>query len=166
MSQLMIFLDDGGVMNDTSKRTVQWQRLVSEFFVSQLGGIPEAWIEANRMVFDRLLEPEHWRSRILSASDYASFNQAYQLDWLQGMCEVVGIAAPPEDECVELVRRAEAYIIPRVRAALPGLWMRFAPCTVRGTGCIPLLGNRPPIWVATSKGWRCVIVLVVFTVQT
>jgi HAD superfamily hydrolase (TIGR01509 family) len=117
----VVFLDDGGVMNDSHLRALQWQRLVSAFFVPRLGGTPEAWIEANHRVIERLLGLENWRMRIQSASDYASFDHAYQLDWLRGMCEVVDIEAPPEEECVELARRAGAYIIPRVRAAFPGV---------------------------------------------
>ncbi len=120
MSQLMIFLDDGGVMNDNSQRALQWQRLVSEFFVPLLGGTTEAWIEANRVVADRLFHPDNWHMRIQTFSDYASFDYFYQVDWLSGMCELVGIPTPPEEEAVELARRAVAYITSRVHAALPG----------------------------------------------
>ncbi|MBV9229549.1 MAG: HAD-IA family hydrolase [Chloroflexi bacterium] len=119
-ARLVVFLDDGGVMNDNRKRISQWEWLVSEFFVPLLGGTPEAWIEANHLVVQRMLEPENWRARLQAAADYASFQYSDNLDWLRGMCEVVGIAAPAEEECVELVRRASASIIPRVRAAFPG----------------------------------------------
>ena len=37
-TRLMVFLDDGGVMNDNNERGLQWQRLVSEYFVPLLGG--------------------------------------------------------------------------------------------------------------------------------
>jgi HAD superfamily hydrolase (TIGR01509 family) len=120
MSRLVVFLDDGGVMNDNSQRATQWRRLVSEFFVPRLGGTSEIWIEANRLVIDRLLDPENWHMRLQEAANYASFDYTYQFDWLRGMCELVGVPAPPEEECVELARRAVAYIIPRVQAAFPG----------------------------------------------
>src|SRR5689334_9804797 len=94
MGRFMIFLDDGGVMNDNRKRGPQWQYLVSEFFVPLLGGTPEAWMEANRSVVNRLLEPVAWQTRLLSATDYKSFDRAYQLDWLRGMVELVGVVAP------------------------------------------------------------------------
>lgn len=38
MPRLVIFLDDGGVMNDPRVRRVQWSRQVAEFFVLKLGG--------------------------------------------------------------------------------------------------------------------------------
>lgn len=120
VSQLMIFLDDGGVMNDNSQRASQWQRLVSEFFVPLLGGTTEAWIEANRVATDRLFHPDNWRMRVQTFSDYASFDFSYQVDWLSGMCELVGIPTPPEEEAFELARRAVAYITSRVHAAFPG----------------------------------------------
>ncbi len=120
MSQLMVFLDDGGVMSDSSQRTVQWQRLVSEFFTPLLGGTPETWIEANRIVYDRLLDPDNWQIRIQAASDYTSFDYTYQLDWLGGMCQLLGIPTPPAEESVELAHRAAAYITCRVHAAYPG----------------------------------------------
>jgi len=120
MSRPTIFLDDGGVMNNNSLRASQWQRLVSEFFAPLLGGTPEAWIDANRVVVDRMLEPESWRRRIQSATDFASFDGADKYDWLAGMCELVGIPTSPEDEVIALARRAISFIIPRVHAAFPG----------------------------------------------
>jgi HAD superfamily hydrolase (TIGR01509 family) len=120
-ARLMIFLDDGGVMNDNSTRALQWQRLVSEFFVPRLGGPPDAWSRANRVVADRLFEPDAWRKRVRAAPDYSSFDRAYQVEWLRGMCELVGVGTPPEEECLHLARRAAAFITPRVRAAYPGV---------------------------------------------
>ncbi len=121
MSQLMVFLDDGGVMNDNRKRAPQWQRLVGEFFVPLLGGTSEAWSEANRIVATHIFDPDNWRRRVQAASDYASFDRTYQIDWLGGMCELVGIAIPSEEECFELAHRAIASIISQVRADFPGV---------------------------------------------
>jgi len=100
---------------------LQWQRLVSEFFVPLLGGPAEAWTHANRVVADRLFEPDAWRRRVRAAPDYQSFDRAYQVDWLRDMCEVVGVGTPPEEECLRLARRAAAFITRRVQAALPGV---------------------------------------------
>lgn len=120
MERLVIFLDDGGVMNDNEVRGPQWQRLVAEFFVPRLGGTPEAWPEANFVVINRLLETDDWNRRIASASDYDSFERAYHRDWLTWMCELVAVPAPPEEECVRLGREAEAWITRRVHSAYPG----------------------------------------------
>jgi len=41
----VVFLDDGGVLNDNDRRAVEWRRLLGEFFAPRLGGTPEAWGE-------------------------------------------------------------------------------------------------------------------------
>lgn len=108
-----IFLDDGGVMNDNQLRGGQWQRLVASFFAPRLGGAPERWMDANRVVAERLLGLEELNRRMEAATTYASFDAAYQLDWLRGMIELVGAAQPSDDECVALARQANRFITPR-----------------------------------------------------
>jgi hypothetical protein len=44
----VLFIDDGGVMNDNTRRTPQLRRLVGEYFAPRLGGEPAAWAEASR----------------------------------------------------------------------------------------------------------------------
>ncbi len=120
-AQLIIFLDDGGVMNDNNMCALQWQWLVGEYFVPLLGGSPEAWSRANRLVAGRLFALDAWRRRVRAASDYQSFDRDYQVDWLRSMCELMGIETPPDEECLPLARRAAAFITRRVRAAFPGV---------------------------------------------
>ncbi|HEY7348278.1 MAG TPA: HAD family hydrolase [Ktedonobacterales bacterium] len=121
MAHWAVFLDDGGVMNDSRLRGPQWRRLVAEFFAPRLGGAPEAWAEANSAFMDALLEPNAWRERLQSARDYQHFDRAYQLDWLKGMCALVGVEAPTDDECYELALQAAALITRQVRSAFPGV---------------------------------------------
>lgn len=58
MTQLTVFLDVGGVINDKDQQATQWQRLVGSSFVVLLGGSAEGWTRANRLVTERLLELE------------------------------------------------------------------------------------------------------------
>src|SRR6266700_615681 len=120
MPQLTIFLDDGGVISDNNLRASQWQRLVGEFFMPLLGGTSEAWKEANWIVSERLFQADAWDARLRAASDYQSFDYAYQFDWLSGMCEIIGLEIPPEEACVELAYRATVSITCQVSAAFPG----------------------------------------------
>jgi hypothetical protein len=53
----MVFIDDGGVMNDHNERGLQGQRQVGEYFVPLLGGQSDAWSRANRVGACRLFEP-------------------------------------------------------------------------------------------------------------
>lgn len=120
MTQWVVFLDDGGVMNDNRLRGSQWPPLVAEFFAPRLGGAHAAWAEANRAVINAMIEPAAWRERLQSAQDYQQFDRAYQLNWLKGMCARVGVAAPADDACYQLACQATARIIRRVHAAFPG----------------------------------------------
>ena len=117
----VILLDDGGVMNDTRRRGSQYRRLVGAFFAPRLGGASSAWAEANRLCIASIFEPEAWRRRVQTAvHDYASFERSYWHDWVSGMCQLVGVAAPSEAACIELACQAESYIITRVHSAFPG----------------------------------------------
>lgn len=116
----IILLDDGGVMNDNRLRGEQWPPLVGEFFASRVGGTASAWADANRIVILRILEPANWLRRTQIASDYSSFEREYWLDWLKEMAQVVGVSLPPDEECIQLSRQAEDYVIPLVRSAFPG----------------------------------------------
>lgn len=120
MTSLVLFLDDGGVMNDNQVRAPQWQRLVGEFFAPRLGGTIESWGEANRIVSERLFDPAAWIARMRAAPDYATVDRGYWHDWLGGMCAIMGVSAPPEAEGLDLARRASAFVTRRVRAAFPG----------------------------------------------
>ncbi|TMC20079.1 MAG: HAD family hydrolase [Chloroflexi bacterium] len=108
LSQLTVFLDDDGVMNDNVQRTLQWQQRASEFFTSVLGGQPTTWSSANDIVSERLL------------ANRANLDHGYIISWIQGMCEFVGVAIPAEEECINLAQRAIVYITQHVNASFPG----------------------------------------------
>ena len=120
MPRWALFLDDGNVLNDNAVRGQQWQRLVGEFFSPRLGGTAAAWAEANGVVATQLLAPAAWQARMAAAHDYASFDWAYQRDWLHGMCRRLAIDPPSDETSVALARQATAWLIPQVRAAAPG----------------------------------------------
>ena len=118
MSPLNIFLDDGGVITDKERRAAEFERLVGDCFVPLLGGTEEAWTRAHRVVVDRLAGPQSVSA--LAAADFVCFYRAYQLCWIGGMCELLGLPTPPEEECLDLASRALSWITRRIHAALPG----------------------------------------------
>ena len=120
MPELVILLDDGGVLNDNARRAVKWQPLVGDYFAPILGGTTAAWGQANRVVMEQLSEPAAWNARLAAAADHASFERQYYADWLGGMCALVGQPRPPEAQCLALAMAAEAAIAPRAHAAFPG----------------------------------------------
>ena len=120
MRRWVLFLDDGGVMNDNARRGERWRHLVGAYFVPRLGGSAAAWAAANGAWTDELFEPRNWSARLAASATYEHFDYHYQLDWLTGMCRRVGIPLPAAPESYVLARAAVAYITRRVRAAFPG----------------------------------------------
>ena len=120
MAQLVLFIDDGGVMNDNERRGAQWRPLVGEFFAPRLGGTPGAWAAANYTVMMRMLETAAWTARMQAVPDYTEFDRLYLRDWMQGMCKIVGVPAPPEEEGLALARQINAAIPPQIDSAYPG----------------------------------------------
>lgn len=117
----MLFIDDGGVISDNRLRALQWPPLVGEFLAPVLGGTPEAWAEANRVVAPPLWQDESVRAMWRRAGgDCATWLRLYRLAWLDAMCRYVGVATPPPERAVEIARRATAFVTRRVRAARPG----------------------------------------------
>jgi len=155
MTRPMLFLDDGGVMNDPRLRGPQWQRLVAEFFVPRLGGTPEAWSKANRLVISRLLEPAAWQARLQAVDDYRSFEYRYQLDWLRMMGALVNVALPEEEACYHLALEATAAITRRVQAAFPGASEAIRLLHRRGYALYTSSGAPSTDLANYLGGWVC-----------
>lgn len=121
MERPVIFLDDGGVMNDNRRRGPQWQRHVADFLAPRLGGRKRAWRLANAVVAERL-----FRDMTLPASGTSDplfwvFHDGYLDTWLVGMCRELGLAPPDTaGRRLALAREASAYVTRRVHAAIPG----------------------------------------------
>jgi HAD superfamily hydrolase (TIGR01509 family) len=118
MSPLNIFLDDGGVITDKQQRATEFGHLVGDYFVPLLGGTGEAWTCAHRAVVDRLADPQSVSA--LATADFVGFYRAYQLRWVAGMCQLLDLPTPPEEECLDLAYRALGWITRHIQAALPG----------------------------------------------
>ena len=113
----VLFVDDGGVLNDNARRAPEWRRLVGEFFAPRLGGTPEAWAAANAAVI------EGWWRRWLAyaptaVSGVSDYWRAEDRRWLTEMCAAAG-GSVAEDDVDDLVAAAHRYITPRVRSAYP-----------------------------------------------
>ena len=154
MPLLNIFLDDGGVITDKQRRATEFGRLVGDYFVPLLGGTEEAWTHAHHAVVDRLANPQS--ASELAAADFVGFYRAYQLGWVAGMCELLGLPTSPEEECLDLSSRALGWITRRMQAALPGaveairllhrqgyaLHMASGSCSLELVGALEGMGVR------------------------
>jgi FMN phosphatase YigB (HAD superfamily) len=112
----VVFLDDGGVLNDNDRRAPEWRRLLGEFFPPLLGGTPVAWADANEVVFEGI-----WRDwqRLRERGDELGPDwwPAQNPRWLVGMCAQVGVAAP--DDLDGTVKASHRYVMARIDCAYP-----------------------------------------------
>jgi FMN phosphatase YigB (HAD superfamily) len=112
----VVFLDDGGVLNDNERRAPEWRRLLGEFFVPRLGGTPEAWAASNTIVIE-----EQWRAW----QEIQRRGEEVGPDWwpaqnrrgLTGMCERVGVPVPADIEAT--VRASQLHVMRNIDCAYP-----------------------------------------------
>lgn len=71
--RLIIFLADGGMMNDSEVRGPQWQRLVADFLAPRLGRDKKRWSRANLVVAQRLFDKYVEGFREQPDRDYNAF---------------------------------------------------------------------------------------------
>jgi HAD superfamily hydrolase (TIGR01509 family) len=154
-----IFLDDGGVINDNTRRAPQWRRLVGEFFPPRLGGSAAQWSAANEAMFPSLLD--RFIARIAAwddaTSDYKQEIEINNIDWLRSMCAEAGILGPDTDEdCLALAKEATHFIMARVRADFPGAvdtvrWLaeRYPVCTASNGASFELTMICDPLGITS-----------------
>jgi hypothetical protein len=96
----VLFLDDGGVLNDNARRAPEWRRLIGEFMPPRLGGTAEEWASGNQLVFPQVWE--RFLARQPDFTSYQEFHRWYAYDWVRAMCVHLGRTAPAEDAAVAL----------------------------------------------------------------
>ena len=139
-NKYVIFIDDGGVLNDNERRAVEWQRLIGEFLSPRLGGEPLAWGEANRIVFEDQWERyQIWAELHAQDDEFIDFFDADDeaSRWIREMCEHVGVATP--DDSTELASATQRYVRARVRSGFPDM-----PPPVFARCLRPDTRSRPP----------------------
>lgn len=115
----VVFIDDGGVLNDNHSRAPQWRRLLGEYFVPRLGGTPEAWAAANVSAFERSWA--RFVARLAQAGESGGVDRwvrGERARWLSDMCERVGVPTPDNVESSAIA--ASTWVSERVRSAIPG----------------------------------------------
>ena len=114
----MLFLDDGGVLNDNALRAPEWLRLIGEFMPARMGGSPEQWATANKALF-----PAIWRDlqkRLHEFESYREFQRVLAVNWMTAMCAKVGVVATSDDDAVVTYNELSAYVAERAVSAIAG----------------------------------------------
>lgn len=115
----VVFIDDGGVLNDNHARAPQWRRLLGEYFVPRLGGTPDAWAAANTAAFERSWA--RFVDRLAEAGESGGVDRWVREErarWLTDMCEQVGVATPDDAESSGIA--ASVWVSERVKSEIPG----------------------------------------------
>ena len=114
----VLFIDDGGVLNDNARRGPEWLRLIGGFMSPRLGGATDRWAQANAVEFPRV-----WGSivkRLSGFDTYTGFLRTYSVEWMRAMCAHVGVEPPPDDTAVALHAELTCHVWQRADAAIPG----------------------------------------------
>jgi FMN phosphatase YigB (HAD superfamily) len=112
----VVFLDDGGVLNDNDRRAPEWRRLLGEFFPPRLGGTPDAWADANQVVFEGIWRD--WQRLQARGEELApDWWPAQNPRWLVGMCERVGVPVP--DDIEGTVKASHRHVMAGIDCAYP-----------------------------------------------
>jgi FMN phosphatase YigB (HAD superfamily) len=119
-SDIFIFFDDGGVLNDNEIRGKQWQKYCGEFFSSRFGGDPKIWGEINYQVISRYIDI-FWKDWKEVYHDYLNFYANYKINWVNAMFELAGRNVPSNLDIEQLFDDVVGYVIPKVRSAIPGI---------------------------------------------
>ena len=114
----VLFIDDGGVLNDNALRGPEWLRLIGGFMAPRLGGTAEGWARANSVEFPRV-----WGDivkRLSGFATYQEFQRTYSGEWMRAMCARVGVDPPPDDAALALHVELSRHVWERANAAIPG----------------------------------------------
>jgi FMN phosphatase YigB (HAD superfamily) len=118
-----IFLDNGGVLTDNSRRALHYLRLVGEYFAPRYGGTKAAWEEANTNTF--LPAWGRFLARVANWTDDRDLSHAvwlYHADWLRILFAAAGVPAPDDDDaCAEIGHASERWINPQIVTLFPGV---------------------------------------------
>jgi phosphoglycolate phosphatase-like HAD superfamily hydrolase len=108
------FLDVDGVLNDHSALQRQWDEHVGFVLADELGRRPEDWSRANRAVF-----PAFWEARATWGDDSHVLIHGEAVYLIGGMCDYLGVAAPPDAERPALMKRVDIHVASQGSAVVP-----------------------------------------------
>jgi len=103
---------------DKCQRGKQWHALTGDYFASLFGRTAREWNVAHQIVAERLMDQGGAMQQ--ATPDFITFYHTYNRCWLSGMCELLGLPIPAEEECLVLAEAAIVSISSRIQAALPG----------------------------------------------
>ncbi len=133
----VVFLDDGGVLNDNERRAPEWRRLLGEYFAPRFRGTPKAWGDANQIVYGGILDD--WaRVRASGGEVGPDWFPSQDHRWLTGMFDGVGLPWPADIEGT--IRASRAHVMAHISCAYPDAAPALRALTTMGVALHLLLG--------------------------
>ncbi len=119
MSEFYIFFDDGGVINDNSRRGELWKGLVADYFIPRFGGSTDEWADANTKALE--YEISYYTNVMMQVEyiDFIEMREALDYKWIEIMFDHLSLDIP--DNWQEVQRGAKQWIIPRAAAPYEGM---------------------------------------------
>lgn len=118
-SEICIFLDDGGVMNNDQIRGKQWQKLIGKYFSPKFGGKPDMWGIANKRFITEYMN--NYREEISKNIElpYSEIYESYIEEWINSMFDSVGIDRPKREKYREIYYNTIHFIVPKLSSDFP-----------------------------------------------
>lgn len=136
-----IFLDDGGVLSDNVRRMSQWREQVGAYLSRELGGPPERWAEANRVISARAWTA--WLELMVAGVPLDRARRTFDVGWMRGMAEHAGRVLPTDDdEVCAIADRTARYVTERIRAFHPEITTTLRRLHARGHALRTASGER------------------------
>ena len=118
-----VFLDNGGVITDNTRRGPQYRRLAGQYFVAHFGGTQGLWEDANVRIWPVawqrfLARVENWHA----GRDILHEVWLHDLDWMRSMLAAGGIQSSESDDVLAAQGKAiDDWINPQIDARFPGV---------------------------------------------
>lgn len=114
----ILFIDDGGVMNDNRVRGPQWSALIGPWLAERYGGDAARWSAVNREALN-----VSWGGVVARFSEYETygeFHRDYAVAWCREMFTRVERPAPGVEESLRIVDESNRFVHGQVKADIPG----------------------------------------------
>ncbi len=127
-----LFIDKGGVLIDNTVLSAQYRRLLGEYLPTELGGVNDAWANANAGAATRAFARYQQASMSAPSTSIREWFADDVRRWLFEMCDEVGCPRPPAGQADRIANGAHEYVRQHVDIRRPRVVARLHDLHARG----------------------------------
>jgi len=127
-----LFIDKGGVLIDNTVLSAQYRRLLGEYLPTELGGLNDAWANANVGAATRAFARYQQASMSAPSTTIREWFADDVRRWLYEMCDEVGCPRPSAGQADRIANGAHEYVRQHVDIRTPGIVERLQQLHARG----------------------------------